>query len=91
VSSIDQTPTIENIDVQITPNPASTNAHVQINLPDEVQSIQLYDLTGKLIFEKHRQINHVNALPITGLPPGMYFVLLQLRDGQHIHQKLAID
>jgi hypothetical protein len=64
-------------EVQVYPNPTSTNLHLWFNLPKEdVVSITLYDIQGKLILEKKmgNKISgeHQETLDLKDLPQGTY-------------------
>jgi hypothetical protein len=64
-------------EVQVYPNPTSTNLHVRFNLPKEDEiSIALYDLQGKMILEKKmgNKISgeHQETLDLKDLPQGTY-------------------
>lgn len=64
-------------EVQVYPNPTSTDLHVRFNLPKEDEiSIVLYDMQGKQILEKNmgNKISgeHQETLDLKDLPQGTY-------------------
>jgi hypothetical protein len=64
-------------EVQVYPNPTSTDLHVRFNLPKEDEiSIALYDMQGKQILEKNmgNKISgeHQETLDLKDLPQGTY-------------------
>lgn len=73
---------IENITihptVKVYPNPASNSFYVKLRSVKSFKStIQLIDLTGRIIFEKHQQIETgINdfQLSISNITPGNYFL-----------------
>jgi hypothetical protein len=71
----------EDFKSKIFPNPASSVMNVQVELPvpTDVQ-VKIYDLTGKMVYsEQYRgtEVFSQNAIDISGLKNGMYFVMMQ--------------
>ncbi len=64
---------VERIKLNIYPNPAQD--FVYINLPDDVNVIEIYDLKGKLLkFQHPERSNQVSKISISGLTKGIYFI-----------------
>lgn len=66
--------------VQIAPNPANEFLRISIDFPEMISKIELFDLTGKLVFaspEIHEKVYYLNR---QSLPDGMYFVRMKIGD-----------
>jgi len=58
----------------------------------EVKSVALYDVLGKLIFDKSDLgVKSVYEFSTTSLSEGIYIVKLKTIDGQMLNQKIVIE
>lgn len=64
--------------VSLYPNPASNQATVHYPATFNLNTIQLFDITGKLISEEYANNNNSNTLPVNAanLLPGIYVLVL---------------
>lgn len=65
----------ENRTVLVYPNPA--DEFVYLNSNEEIQKVNVYDSTGKLVIQKEFDSEKTVSLDIRHLTPGNYFVLIQ--------------
>jgi len=73
--------------IQIYPNPASETINFKMD-GIEISSVELIDLSGKLIVSKTELLN--NQLNVKGFAPGLYFVKIS-SDNASITKKLIIN
>ncbi len=73
---------IGNNSVLIYPNPATSEITVEINGLEENHGdfIYLYDQTGRLV-QTHSEVTWSNSLNLSGLPAGIYFMVIKLKNG----------
>lgn len=63
--------------VSLTPNPAKNEATLRIlGSPETLFHLKLMSLDGKMFFSTHTRGNSDTLIPLTGLNPGTYLVLL---------------
>ncbi len=84
------------VTLKITPNPFTTNAHIQFNvLPQNLKNIKIYDATGNLV----RILTDINTNTIvwdgndkTGniVAPGVYFVKLETNKNERQVVKILL-
>lgn len=67
------------------PNPATDNVSIKFNESVEVQSINLYDQTGRLL----KQLHSTKTIPLDSLPQGIYFFEVVMKDGQTYRKSLV--
>jgi predicted extracellular nuclease len=71
------------VDVQITPNPASTYISIQINNTLANTTVQLIDLNGRIVKEQRLNQNPSNNIvSLTGVAKGLYH--LKIISNQHV-------
>lgn len=68
------------IQTMISPNPTSDYLNINWNSAQSVLKIELYDITGKKLFNK--TVSNHSKLSIKGYPVGIYFV--RISDANHI-------
>ena len=73
---------LKGLDVKVFPSP--TTGSITIEAEDRVQSLKIYDLSGRLCFRREGPIHSVD---ISHLPTGLYHLRLTLAD-QVIYKKL---
>jgi len=73
---------IGNNSVLIYPNPATSEITVEIKGLEENNGdiIYLYDQTGRLV-QTHSEVTWSNSLNLSGLPAGIYFMVIKLKSG----------
>lgn len=72
----------KNFDIQLYPNPASSEIHIRLSTESKKYSIKIYDILGKLIKCYDDFIGEEISIDKTLLPSGIYF--LYLSDGMKI-------
>ena len=70
------------------PNPAQSELHLQYSPDVTPQSIELYDLQGRLV---QTQIKNLESLNMAGLPAGTYTMRVMLEDGKVFTDKVVKD
>ncbi|WP_293873808.1 T9SS type A sorting domain-containing protein [Flavobacterium sp.] len=74
----------EKTSFSIYPNPASTN--VQISSADKINSITIYDVVGKQIFEKNTN-DFQDTIDISNFTRGIYFAKIQSENSNYSTKK----
>jgi len=76
--------------VRVYPNPAHDQLYIQYNGPDPGNMrIRLCDATGKII-RAEQATGPAHIMDLTGLVPGMYFVLIEADDGAITQQRIIV-
>lgn len=79
------------IEMALFPNPASTELTVSINiLENPIATVQLFDLTGRLVKEITNLNVHRTTINIDDMNNGMYLLSLKLRSGLTATKNLVI-
>jgi len=82
--------------VSVYPNPATDIIHIQYHLQQaSCAGILLYDLQGKMAMEipcieKPEGVNE-DQLYVSQLPKGIYMLMVQLSNGEHIARRIVIQ
>jgi len=76
--------TIENNSVSVYPNPVKAGNDIRVNM--DVNRIDLFDLSGKVISTSNNSVINTN-----GLSEGIYFIKVITRNGDLITKKLVIN
>jgi hypothetical protein len=71
--------------ITLSPNPATTQVH--ITSPVKIESYTLNNTSGTQV--QSGVLEHDNNIDITQLPQGIYFLQLQLENGQRVVKKLV--
>lgn len=74
-------------DLVVYPNPTSGILNLKVTDQQNVESIALQDLTGKLVLNTRFQ----NQLDISILPKGIYFLKVQNSDGEQLTRKVILS
>lgn len=74
--------------IKVYPNPVSTELYVEIGDMKNVESIEIYSITGRLV-EKYKVNGYQNIIPMENNPDGMYYVKVRLDDNQSITYKVV--
>ena len=75
------TPSLNESEVTIFPNPATNELYIKNNNNLALQNISIADLTGKVVFNQDIQNIDSNAVNISSLAKGMYLVTLETQSG----------
>jgi glucose/arabinose dehydrogenase len=81
----------ENNDFSIYPNPAKGYFNIKSNASNLVTKIDVFDLTGKLLFSKKLNANPENSFDTNLLSKGIYLVSIEATDGTNYSTKLVIE
>jgi hypothetical protein len=60
------------------PNPAKDRLYVE--MPENIQELQLLDMTGRIVFEA-RSIGNKQTIPVAGFSTGIYLLKIVIKDG----------
>jgi hypothetical protein len=76
-----------NSNIQVYPNPA--NSEINISSQKPISQIQIYSLTGEIVFQENSMTTNTKTLNVTGFAPGIYMV--RMVQGNNIStQKLVV-
>lgn len=64
---------VENTGASVYPNPASEQVHLELNKPYHTVSVQLFDITGKVVNTAVFENTQKMIMDITKFSPGIYF------------------
>lgn len=83
-------PEQEKAELKIYPNPAS--CRVWIKTGEEVLSVRIYSIDGRLVSEEYvpSSENETRSISLQGYTPGLYVIKLKLKSGRFITDRLAI-
>ncbi len=74
------------------PNPASSEVSVQVNGTKEVERLEIYNLASQRLLNLEALTNQRTFLiEVSNWQPGLYFVQLQLKDGQRLMQRFIVQ
>ncbi len=73
------------------PNPAKNFVTLKSTSDVMASTIELYDLSGKLLLSKNAEITQENIIPIENLSSGMYMVSVTDANGNKYASKLMIE
>ncbi len=84
-------------EMKVFPNPTTSNSNVEFELQDNrVISIAIFDLSGKLIKNVKSGMsigkgNTKELLNLTGINPGLYYVVVKSEKGEQALQRIIIE
>jgi hypothetical protein len=81
----------ENNGFSFYPNPAKGSFNIKSNASNLATKIDVFDLTGKLLFSKKLDANPENSIDTNLLSKGMYLVYVEATDGTNFSTKLVIE
>lgn len=81
----------ENNGFSLYPNPAKGSFNIKSNTSNLATKIDVFDLTGKLLFSKKLAANPENSIDTNLLSKGVYFVSVETTDGTNFSTKLVIE
>ncbi|NEQ49643.1 MAG: T9SS type A sorting domain-containing protein [Leptolyngbya sp. SIO3F4] len=76
--------------VKVYPNPSQSQVFVTATGTLTIQSLSLYDVTGKAVIENREIAAPQYDFSVSGLPSGMYFLKLQTDEGE-VNQRLMVE
>lgn len=83
---------VNSVEVNLMPNPANTYVNVNINsLQKPMQTIQLFDLTGRMVKEQNNIGGYNTVVDVQTLNNGVYILSLQLADGTTSSTRVVIN
>jgi acetyl esterase/lipase len=80
---------IEQFDLSIFPNPAKNEMRISTNI--EMNSYDLYDLTGKLIFTRSNIKSNTTSIKRNGLNSGLYLTRITDVNGNSVIRKIIFE
>ena len=72
--------------LRIYPNPAANSLKIEISGSAEIESVSLYDISGRLV---KAQQSGFGSIDISGLATGMYVMKVALNDGKVFEEKIV--
>ncbi|PWJ58072.1 putative secreted protein (Por secretion system target) [Dyadobacter jejuensis] len=75
--------------LEIFPNPVADFLTIKSQPSTKIESIELYNLRGALVYKSGRNI--ANTIPVHTLPVGLYMLTIQQKSGVISHQKILVD
>ena len=83
----DNTPEMTNKDCPfiIYPNPVKDQLTLRFDDGDEPESVELYDLAGRLVGTKS---NGLECIDMSAMPSGMYLLRVTMKEGTSYHEKI---
>ena len=82
----DEVITANEVGMTVAPNPAFDRVFIETEAEHPMQSVELYDITGKLMHGTEIIDNHQVWIERRNLPPGMYMARVQFEEGIVIRQ-----
>ena len=77
----------ETSELRVFPNPA--NESFQIELRKEKFSIQIFDMTGKMVYQKN-DVDEITTICNDRLGEGIYTIRINTVNGKNIFRRLAV-
>lgn len=78
------------IDIQITPNPATDQAVLHISDVTETYDIQVFNQIGQLVYSKFDNVNSQVTLSKSDIGTGLYFVQIRLADSNSMRTETVV-
>jgi glucose/arabinose dehydrogenase len=86
-----ETPDFRENGLTIAPNPAKTFVLIQNTLMLDLESIAIYDLTGKLMYSRKIDKMDIINVPVSGYQSGLYLLTIEAKDGKVFKSKLMVN
>jgi hypothetical protein len=84
-TGVDETPGLDSF--KLYPNPASDQIQISLDGPAENYQIEIFDMTGRAVFQERMQINSILNIDIADLSPSSYIIKLTNQSTwQQMHQ-----
>ena len=78
----------DHTDLLIYPNPSSNQITLQAG--DNMNAVQLFDLSGKLIYNDNFNATSVSVVDVQSLPIGIYAIRIQFEDGTIANRRIEV-
>jgi len=73
------------------PNPANEMFSIRSNTDVLASTIELYDITGKLLLSKKADATSENSISVANFAKGMYLVTVETTNGNRYNTKLVVE
>ena len=83
-TSVDES-AVETVTSFCSPNPASNVINIENPSGAKIESVSLYDISGRLVKTQHSDLGTID---ISGFAPGMYILKLSLENGSVFEEKI---
>ena len=77
--------TIQNEMLSVYPNPVKDQLSLSFTNDIEPESVELYDLAGRLVSTKH---NSMESIDMSTMPAGVFMLRVTMKDGTSHHEKI---
>jgi hypothetical protein len=81
----------EKWNVELFPNPATDEIHIQSTLENSPLQIIITDVSGKTVFSENDLDNNSNLINISSLSNGIYFAEISAQDHKTIYKKIVVS
>ncbi len=71
------------------PNPAKDNLYIELSPDVNCQSVEIYDMDGRLVVETFPETSVQPTIDISGLNAGMYIVKIRMADGKEYSERIV--
>jgi len=88
-TSVSQIRRLDNNQVNLSPNPASTRFSVEWP-NEEISRVELYTITGRLVSVHRSTFSNTLTITVGALEPGMFLVRLTSRSGEIATKRLLV-
>jgi glucose/arabinose dehydrogenase len=75
----------------IYPNPTKDTFFIKSTTDVIATAVEVYDITGKLLFTKKVEASPENSIPVSNLSKGMYLVTVETATGKKYTSKLTVE
>ncbi len=86
INSIYENPVVN---INFYPSPASEILTISLDNPDEVVSIQFYDMAGKMVLQLS-DIQSQQHIDISAMDSGLYIIQVQMNDNSSVWETIAV-
>ncbi len=81
---------IENL-VNVYPNPARELVYISVDSDLRIQDLELIDQSGRVVYRGDNINQENSSINISDLSVGIYYLNIEMSDGQHVFRKIAIE
>ncbi len=71
------------------PNPAKDNLYIELSPDVNCQSVEIYDMDGRLVEMYHGASLQSSTISITNLTPGLYLIKVRMSDGSEFTERIV--
>ena len=79
---------LENVNLKVYPNPATSTLNISVNENDLVEKVAVYNVIGKQVLSLNMN-NNLKSLNVSDLDKGIYIVKLFYKSGQSFSQSFV--